>query len=54
MARITPPTGPRLDAFGQVLQFQAAHGLVSRDGLTPRGQCVFREGESWLLVRQVA
>lgn len=54
MARITPPPGPPQVALGQVVPFQAAEGQVGLDSRTPRKPRVFREGESWLLVRQVA
>lgn len=54
MARITPPPGPLQDALGQVVMFKAAEGQVTLDGCTPRKPRVFRQGESWLLVRQVA
>ena len=54
MASITPPPGPLQDALSQVMLFQAADGQVGLNGRTPRKSGVFREGESWLLVRQVA
>ena len=38
----------------QVILFHAAEGQVGLDGHTPRKPHVFREGESWLLVRQGA
>lgn len=54
MAAIPSPPGPQNAGLGQVVLFQAADGQVLLDGRTPRKPRVFREGESWLLVRQAA